>query len=65
MARANLAAFCLANGNLLDSFVANVAGTAQMSSSKPTEVWALTTDGTNLFAGGNFSSVNGTRPDRS
>ena len=40
--------------------MANVAGTTQMSSSKPTEVWALTTDGTNLFAGGNFSSVNGT-----
>jgi hypothetical protein len=60
VARANLAAFCLANGNLLNSFVANVAGTAQMSGGKPTEVWALTTDGTNLFAGGNFSSVNGT-----
>ena len=60
VARANLAAFCLANGNLLNSFVANVAGTTQQSSSKPTEVWALTTDGTNLFAGGNFSSVNGT-----
>ena len=45
VARANLAAFCLANGNLLNSFVANVAGTTQQSSSKPTEVWALTTDG--------------------
>ena len=55
----NLAAFCLADGSLLASFVADFAGTAQMSSNKPTQVWALTTDGTSLFVGGNFSSVNG------
>ena len=58
--RANLAAFCLADGSLLASFVANVSGTAPMSPAKPTEVWALTTDGTNLFVGGNFNAINGT-----
>ena len=58
--RANLAAFCLADGSLLASFVANVSGTAQMSPTKPTEIWALTTDGTNLFVGGNFNAINGT-----
>ena len=47
--RANLAAFCLANGGLLSTFVANTNG----------QVWALTTDGTSLFAGGNFTTVNG------
>ena len=47
--RANLAAFCLANGGLLSTFVANTNG----------QVWALTTDGTSLFAGGSFTTVNG------
>ena len=59
-AHANLAAFCLANGNLLDTFVANLSGKAQMASSSTTEAWALTTDGSSLFVGGNFNTVNGT-----
>jgi len=59
--RVDLAAFCLANGNLLTSFVANLSGTTQNGGSgKPTQAWALTTDGTNLFVGGNFNAVNGT-----
>jgi hypothetical protein len=57
---ANLAAFCLANGNLLDTFQADLSGKAQNASASTTEAWALTTDGTNLFVGGNFSAVNGT-----
>jgi hypothetical protein len=57
---ANLAAFCLANGNLLDTFQADLSGKAQNASSSTTEAWALTTDGTNLFVGGNFNAVNGT-----
>ncbi|HET9600826.1 MAG TPA: hypothetical protein VFP08_04525 [Acidimicrobiales bacterium] len=52
--RANLAAFCLANGSLLSTFVANTNG----------QVWALTTDGTSLFAGGNFTTVNGGAANR-
>jgi hypothetical protein len=47
--RTNLAAFCLANGNLLSTFVANLNG----------QVWALTTDGTSLFVGGDFTTLNG------
>ncbi len=48
-ARLNLAAFCLANGKLLTTFAANVNG----------PVNALATDGTSLFVGGNFSTLNG------
>jgi hypothetical protein len=48
-ARLNLAAFCLANGKLLTTFVANTSG----------PVNALATDGTNLFVGGNFTTING------
>jgi hypothetical protein len=53
-ARTNLAAFCLANGALKTDFVANVNG----------PVNALTTDGTNLFVGGDFSTINGTAVKR-
>jgi hypothetical protein len=49
VARTNLAAFCLANGALDTTFVANVNG----------PVNALTTDGTSLFVGGDFSTING------
>jgi hypothetical protein len=48
-ARLNLAAFCLASGKLLSTFNANVNG----------PVNALATDGTTLFVGGNFSTLNG------
>jgi hypothetical protein len=47
--RTNLAAFCVANGAPPTGWVANVDG----------PVYALTTDGTNLFVGGNFSHLNG------
>jgi hypothetical protein len=48
-ARNNLAAFCLANGQLLSSFVADVNA----------QVWALTSDGASLFVGGDFTALNG------
>jgi hypothetical protein len=53
--RSNLAAFCLANGNLLNSFVADFGGG---------EVDALATDGTNLFVGGDFTTLNGQAVNR-
>jgi hypothetical protein len=49
VARSNIAAFCLADGQLLDAFVANTNG----------QVWALTNDGANVFAAGDFTSLNG------
>ena len=45
----NLAAFCVANGSLLDTFKADTNGLVR----------ALTTDGTSIFAGGAFTNVNG------
>jgi hypothetical protein len=54
VARTNLAAFCLANGALLSTFVANLNG----------QVWALTTDGTSLFVGGDFTTLNGVAVSR-
>jgi hypothetical protein len=52
--RSNLAAFCLANGNLLSSFVANLNG----------QVWALTTDGSSVFVAGDFTTHNGQPANR-
>jgi hypothetical protein len=52
--RSNLAAFCLANGNLLSSFVANLNG----------QVWALTTDGSSVFVAGDFTTLNGQPANR-
>ncbi len=52
--RTNLAAFCIATGALLNNFVANFDGA----------VWALTTDGTNLFVGGQFATLNGQSVNR-
>jgi len=52
--RANLAAFCLADGNLLNTFSANFGG----------QVNALATDGTSLFVGGNFTTLNGAASNR-
>jgi len=49
VARNDLAAFCLASGQLLNSFVANFDG----------PVYALTTDGASLFVGGNYATLNG------
>ena len=54
VARSNLAAFCLANGQLLEAFVANVNG----------QVWALTNDGTSIFAAGDFTTLNGQPANR-
>jgi hypothetical protein len=54
-AKSNLAAFCLANGALLTTFTANFGGGA---------VNALATDGTNLFVGGNFTTLNGAPVNR-
>jgi hypothetical protein len=48
--RANLAAFCLADGQLLNTFTANFGGGA---------VNALATDGASLFVGGAFTTLNG------
>ena len=53
--RTNLAAFCLADGKLLTTFVANLAGGP---------VKALATDGTSLFVGGNFTTLNGAPSNR-
>ena len=53
--RANLAAFCLADGSLLSTFSANFAGGP---------VKALATDGTSLFVGGNFTTLNGAPSNR-
>lgn len=53
--RANLAAFCLADGNLLSSFSANFGGGP---------VNALATDGASLFVGGNFTTLNGAASNR-
>jgi len=53
-ARADLAAFCIKDGSLVSKFVANTNG----------QVWALTTDGTSLFAGGSFTSINGQPTNR-
>jgi hypothetical protein len=55
VARTNLAAFCLADGELLNTFTANFAGGP---------VNALTTDGTSLFVGGNFTTLNGVASNR-
>jgi hypothetical protein len=52
--RANLAAFCIKTGTLLSSFVGNTNN----------RVWALTTDGTNLFVGGEFTEYNGQPSNR-
>jgi len=52
--RADLAAFCIKDGSLVSKFVANTNG----------QVWALTTDGTSLFAGGSFTSINGQPTNR-
>jgi hypothetical protein len=48
--RGSLAAFCLANGALLNTFAANFGGGP---------VNALATDGVSLFVGGNFTTFNG------
>ena len=48
--RANLAAFCLADGNLLSSFAANFGGGP---------VNALATDGASLFVGRQLHYANG------
>jgi len=53
--RTNLAAFCLADGTLLNSFSANLGGGP---------VNALATDGANLFVGGNFTTLNGAASNR-
>jgi hypothetical protein len=53
-ARSNLAAFCLANGKLLTTFVGNTNG----------PVNALATDGTSLFVGGNFTTYRGVGSNR-
>jgi hypothetical protein len=53
--RTNLAAFCLADGNLLSTFSANFGGGP---------VNALATDGANLFVGGNFTTLNGVASNR-
>jgi hypothetical protein len=53
--RANLAAFCLANGALLNTFAANFGGGP---------VNALATDGVSLFVGGNFTTLNGAASNR-
>lgn len=53
-AHANLAAFCLADGSVLNTFNANFGGSVN----------ALATDGANLFVGGNFTSLNGTASNR-
>jgi hypothetical protein len=53
--RSNLAAFCLANGQLLNTFVANFGGGP---------VNALASDGANLFVGGNFTTLNGAASNR-
>src|SRR5262245_55550922 len=53
--RANLAAFCLADGNLLTTFAANFGGG---------DVNALATDGANLFVGGGFTTLNGVASNR-
>jgi hypothetical protein len=55
VARSNLAAFCLANGQLLNTFVANFGGGP---------VNALATDGVNLYVGGNFTTLNGQPSNR-
>jgi hypothetical protein len=54
VARTNLAAFCLANGTLLNSFVANTNA----------QVWGLTTDGANLYVGGDFTKLDGQPANR-
>jgi hypothetical protein len=60
VARQNLAAFCLADGSLLTSFVANFNnGPRGGSGFEPGGVRALTTDGSNLYVGGDFTSLNG------
>jgi hypothetical protein len=53
--RSNLAAFCLANGQLLEAFRADVTGG---------QVWALTNDGQNVFAAGEFTSLDGQPSNR-
>jgi hypothetical protein len=58
--RQNLAAFCLADGSLLTSFVANFNnGPRGGSGFEPGGVRALTTDGSSLFVGGDFTTLNG------
>jgi hypothetical protein len=60
VARQNLAAFCLADGSLLTSFVANLNnGPRGGSGFEPGGVRALTTDGTSLYVGGDFTTLNG------
>jgi hypothetical protein len=49
LSRTGLAAFDLTTGALISTFTANVNGT----------VYSLATDGTKLFVGGTFSTVNG------
>jgi hypothetical protein len=63
--RQNLAAFCLADGSLLASFVANFNnGPRGGSGFEPGGVRALTTDGSSLFVGGDFTTLNGQRVNR-
>ena len=58
--RQNLAAFCLADGSLLTSFVANFNnGPRGGSGFEPGGVRALTTDGSSLYVGGDFTTLNG------
>jgi hypothetical protein len=52
--RSNLAAFCIKDGSLLNSFVGNTNA----------RVGALTTDGTSLFVGGEFTEYNGQPSNR-
>ena len=60
VARQNLAAFCLADGSLLTSFVANFNnGPRGGSGFEPGGVRALTTDGSSLYVGGDFTTLNG------
>jgi hypothetical protein len=54
VSRSNLAAFCIKTGALLSSFVGNTNN----------RVWALTTDGSSLFVGGEFTEYNGQPSNR-
>jgi hypothetical protein len=54
VSRSNLAAFCIKDGSLLSTFVGNTNN----------RVWALTTDGTFLYVGGEFTNYNGQPSNR-
>ena len=54
VSRTNLAAFCIKTGALLSTFEGDTNN----------RVWALTTDGTYLYVGGEFSTYNGQPSNR-